>query len=57
MKGWTFELFYSRREIVEVKSCWKKELESDLLLHMSIVCKNLIALIFSKGGFRLGDSF
>lgn len=57
MKGWIFGLFYSRREIVEVKSCQKKELESDLLLHMSIVWKYLIALLFSKGTLRLGNSF
>lgn len=57
MKGWTFAFHYSRRQIVGVKSYWKKELESDLLLHMSIVYKNLIALLFSKAGLRLGDSF
>lgn len=57
MKGWIFGLFYSRREIVEVKSCQKKELESDLLLHMSIVWKYLIALLFSKGTLSLGNSF
>lgn len=56
MKSWTFELYDSRRQIVEVKSYWKKKLECDLLLCMAILYKNVIVLLFSEGGLRLGDS-
>lgn len=36
---------------MEIKSGHKRKLESDL--HMSIVCKNLTSLLFSKGELRL----